>query len=251
LSGPPAALVRGKIMGKETFELIALVGRPAAGKSEVIDYLKKTPQEERVRRFHIGDFTEIDDFPYIWERFQDDDTLAALGMERMFTDEKYYFKDERIWDLFIAKIGRRAEEMRREDPSVFDRSTGILEFARGGKHAFRNAFSRLPDEVLRRLGVVYIEVSYEESCRKNRRRARPGLEGSILHHSLPDDKMEFYYRDNDWHELAPDRSGGFEVRGIRVPYAVLPNEPEVTDRPEALGPALEKVFGELWRLRKD
>ena len=36
----------------------------------------------------------------------------------------------------------------------------------------------------RRLGVVYIEVSYEESCRKNRRRARPGLEGSILHHSL-------------------------------------------------------------------
>ena len=42
-------------MEKKTFDVIILNGRPAAGKSEVIDYLKKVPLEERVRRFHIGE----------------------------------------------------------------------------------------------------------------------------------------------------------------------------------------------------
>ncbi|MFH1682051.1 MAG: hypothetical protein ABIH26_15585 [Candidatus Eisenbacteria bacterium] len=236
-------------MSRDTFELIALVGRPAAGKSEVIDYLKKTGRAERISRFHIGDFIEIDDFPFIWERFQDDDILARLGMERMFTDGKYYFKDERIWDFFIEKIGGRVEEIERLDPGAFEGTTGILEFARGGENAFRSAFGRLTDGILGRLGVVYIEVSYEESCRKNARRARPGLEGSILHHSLPQEKMEFYYRTNDWPVLASGREGFFSVRGIRVPYAVLPNEPEVTDKPDELGRALERVFGTLWKLR--
>jgi hypothetical protein len=236
-------------MGRDTFELIALVGRPAAGKSEVIDYLKKVPASERASRFHIGDFVEIDDFPFIWERFRDDDTLTRLGMERMFTDAKYYFKDERIWHFFLEKIGRRVEEIEAGDPDFFRGTTGILEFARGGENAFREAFEHLSDSILRRLGVVYIAVCYEESCRKNRKRARPGLEGSILHHSLPDDKMEYYYRVNDWPRLAPGREGRFSVRGIDVPYAVFANEPEVTDKPEELGRALDDVFGKLWRLR--
>jgi len=236
-------------MSQETFEIIALVGRPAAGKSEVIDYLKKTPEPERIRRFHIGSFEEIDDFPFIWERFLDDDILSRLGMKRLITDEKYYFLDDRIWDFFIAKISAAFSERLQEEPGLLEKTTVILEFARGGDNAFRNAFSHLSEEILRRLGVVYIEVSYEESCRKNRRRAKPGLEGSILHHSLPDDKMEYYYKANDWYELAPERRGRFDVGGIAVPYTVFPNEPEVTDKPEELGKALEKVFASLWELR--
>ena len=35
-------------MDKKTFEIIILNGRPAAGKSEVIDYLKNIPVEERM-----------------------------------------------------------------------------------------------------------------------------------------------------------------------------------------------------------
>lgn len=236
-------------MSRDTFELIALVGRPAAGKSEVIDYLKKTDLAERGKRFHVGEFVEVDDFPFIWERFQDDDILSRLGMPRVFTDEKYYFSDERLWDFFIEKISHRVLEIEQKTPGFFGTTTGILEFARGGDRAFREAFTHLSDDILRRLGVVYIEVTYEESCRKNRRRARPGQEGSILHHSLPDDKMDFYYKTNDWYELAPDREGRFDIRGISVPYAVLPNEPEVTDDPVKLGPALEDVFGRLWKAR--
>ena len=55
---------------RDTFEVIVLTGRPAAGKSEVIDYLKKTPVEERRRRFHIGEFEEC-------RRHHDRVTLAA------------------------------------------------------------------------------------------------------------------------------------------------------------------------------
>ena len=44
------------------FPATILVGRPAAGKSEIIDYLKNTAEEERKKRFHIGEFEEFDDF---------------------------------------------------------------------------------------------------------------------------------------------------------------------------------------------
>jgi hypothetical protein len=43
---------------------------------------------------------------------------------------------------------------------------------------------------LQRAAIVYINVSYTESVRRNHKRARKGLEDSILYHSLPDAKME-------------------------------------------------------------
>jgi len=58
-------LLEERAMEKKTFDFIILIGRPAAGKSEVIDYLKKIPLKERINRFHIGEFSEIDDFTII------------------------------------------------------------------------------------------------------------------------------------------------------------------------------------------
>ena len=96
-------------------------------------------------------------------------------------------------------------------------------------------------------GIVYTDVSYPESVRKHRRRFRPEQADSILYHSLPDDKMEFYYKTNDWAALAGDRqTGHISVKGIAVPFSVFHNEPERTDDPAKLGPALEEVLGRLW-----
>ena len=75
---------------QDTFEAVVLIGRPAAGKSEVIDYLKKTPIEERRKRFHIGEFEELDDFPILWERFEDDDIFERLGKPRFHATSDYY-----------------------------------------------------------------------------------------------------------------------------------------------------------------
>ena len=56
-------------MGSDTFEVLFLIARPAAGKSEVIDYLARTSLGDRMARFHIGPMTVLDDFPMIWTWF--------------------------------------------------------------------------------------------------------------------------------------------------------------------------------------
>lgn len=233
-----------------TFPIIILIGRPAAGKSEVIDYLKNVSIEDRKKRFHIGSFVEVDDFPFIWDWFEEDNILEKHGKERLHTDSKYYFKDEFLWNVCIEKINLGVAKKLQENKEKGKDETIIVEFARGGENGFKEAFSHLSEDILKQAGIVYIKVSYEESCRKNRRRARKGLEGSILHHSLPDDKMEYYYKVNDWNKLAPSDAGIIDIKGHKVPYSILPNEPEVTDAPEKLGPALENTFTKLWQLIK-
>ena len=230
----------------DTFENIILIGRPAAGKSETIDYLKHASDAERQRRFHILPFEELDDFVYVWETFEIDDILQKHGKERVWTTPDYYFKDEFLWNLYIERINLEYRKKLARDLHYHDKHTSIIEFARGGENGFAEAFSYLCDDILSRAGIVYIKVSYEESCRKNRRRFRPELADSILYHSLPDDKMEHYYKVNDWDRIAPANQGCIRIREFDVPYAVFQNEPEQTDEPAKLGRALEDTCGRLW-----
>ncbi|MGD0483607.1 MAG: hypothetical protein ABSB58_03020 [Gemmatimonadales bacterium] len=233
----------------ERFETIILVGRPAAGKSEVLDFLKKVVPAERERRFHIRFLAEIDDFPMVWETFEIDDCLQKLGQPRVFTDTDYFFLGDHVWDLFIERINLEFRKRLTTDPEYTERNTVLVEFARGGDDAFGHAFSLLSDDILKRAGIVYVNVSYEESLRKNRRRFDPKRPDSILHHSLNDAKMERYYRTNDWERLTGGKKAGrIPVRGFEVPFAVFDNEPEQTNDPAKLGPALEETLGKLWAL---
>ncbi len=230
----------------EVFPVIVLIGRPAAGKSEVIDFLKNVDDGERAERFRIGPFTEIDDFPYIWDWFEEDDILAKHGKPRLHTKPDYYFKDEFLWNVCIEKINLAFEKYARDRRPG---ETAIVEFARGGENGFSEAFSFLSESLLAEAAITYIRVSYEESCRRNQKRARKGLEDSILHHSLPDDKMEHYYKVNDWDRIAPGDEGTLDIQGRTVPYSVLSNEPEVTHDTKVLGDALEQTFSRLWTQR--
>jgi hypothetical protein len=228
------------------FDIIILIGRPAAGKSEVIDFLKKTPAAERSRRFHIGNFEEVDDFVYVWETFEVDDILSRHGKPRIWSDDKYWFKDDFIWNVYIERLNLAYRKKVAADPNYHAATTTVIEFARGGENGFGEAFSFLHDDVLKRAGIIYINVPYEESVRKNRRRARPGLEDSILYHSLPDEKMEHYYKINDWQKLTSRNPDFIEIRGHKVPYAVFENMPEKTDDPVKLGNELERAAQKLW-----
>jgi hypothetical protein len=174
-----------------TFPILILIGRPAAGKSEVIDYLKNLSDEERRTRFHIAPFVEIDDFVWVWETFEDDDIRSKHNRPRLHTTPDYHFLDPFIWNLFIEKMNLAVAKIARA-PDFLNDHTIVLEFARGGEHGFGEAFSYLSNDILQRAVIVYINVSYAESVRKNRKRARPGLEDSILYHSLTDAKMEYY-----------------------------------------------------------
>ena len=245
-------------MGKDRFEIIILNGRPAAGKSEVIDFLKKTPLDERLRRFHIGEFEEFDDFPVLWERFEDDDIYERHGKARLISDTTfqyegktlggYVFKDQFFWNFLIEKLNLFYSKRLRDNPKYHETTTAVFEFARGSQHGgFAEAYTYLSDEVLSRACTTYIKVGWEESLRKNRRRYNPNKPDSILEHALEDKKIEFLYKESDWESFTSKDPDHLSVRGKRVPYAVFENEPEKTLDPAKLGPHLEEVCARLWK----
>ncbi len=231
----------------DIFPVIVLIGRPAAGKSEIIDYLKQVADAERQTRFHLGQLVEIDDFVWVWQIFEDDDVREKLGRPRQNSTRDYNFNDPFVWDWLIGRIDLEFEKKMAREPDLLRDHTVLVEFARGGENGFAEALALLSDEILRRAAIVYVNVPFEESLRRNRRRARPGEEDSILHHSLPDRKLETLYRTNDWAKLSHDRAEGtLDVKGHRLPFAVFQNEPEKTDNAATLGPALQETLDRLW-----
>ena len=246
-------------MEKKTFEIIVLNGRPAAGKSEVIDYLKKIPVEERIERFHIGEFVEVDDFPFLWEDFEDDDILEEMGLPRLISNkefqykgktyEGYVFKEKWYWNFLIKKINLHYTKLLRDDPDFYrNNKTAILEFSRGSEHGgFKTAYDYLSEKILQKAVTLYIKVDFEESMRKNRRRYNPDKPDSILEHALEDIKMEMLYKGSDWEEFASNPEY-LQVKYFKVHYGVFDNMPEKTDKPEVLGAHLEEVLTRLWQV---
>jgi hypothetical protein len=233
----------------DKLDVILLIGRPAAGKSETIDFLKQLPDEKRLQEYHIAPFEELDDFLYVWQTFENDTIRQSMGLGRRDTDDALYFLDDRIWDFFIERIDLDYRKKLARDPLFLEHHTVMMEFARGESNGFANAFQHLSDDLLSRAAILYIDVSFEESLRKNHRRYRPEQADSILYHSLEDAKMERYYKINDWARLSEGHDEGFiTVKGHQVPFAVFHNEPEKTLDPELLGAALRDVTGRLVKL---
>ncbi|HNR01507.1 MAG TPA: hypothetical protein PKK59_03140 [Anaerolineaceae bacterium] len=239
----------------EKFEILLLIARPAAGKSEIIDYLKRTPLPDRLERFHIGELEEIDDFPMLWTWFEEDALLERMGYPRLHTYAEGYFMGNHLWNLLIERICLDYQKRLRDVPGLTDKYTTLMEFSRGSEHGgYRTAFCHLSPDVVERMAVLYVDVSWEESLRKNRQRFNPEKPDSILEHGLPDSKLEKLYRDTDWHELSRHDPEYVEVQGRRVPYAVFNNEDDVTTaRGAALGERLTQVTAKLWEryLRRD
>jgi hypothetical protein len=239
-------------MTKNTFDVLILIGRPASGKSEIIDFLNYLPDHIRRDRFHIARLEVLDDFPILWDWFEEDDILSkTFGLPRLHSDEQRYFLRHELWHVLIKRLSLQYSKRVRDDSVYHSHTTTLIEFSRGSEHGgYTEAFPHLSDEVLKRAGVVYVRVPFEESLRKNRRRFNPDKPDSILEHGMTDDKMERLYRDDDWPALAPEESGYLNVRGQRVPYVVFPNEDDVTTgKPEQLTARLEAVLGKLWELR--
>jgi len=238
---------------KNTFDILVLNARPAAGKSEIIDYLKKCSLEERKRRFMVGDFEEIDDFPMLWTWFEEDDFLEKMGYPRLHSDEEGYFKGNHLWHLLIRRMCFEYQKKVTRIPDYHQKYTTIIEFSRGSEHGgYREAYQHLSREVLERMAILYLDVSYSESLRKNRARFNPNEPDSILEHGLPDKKLEKLYKDVDWHELVKDDPAYIAIQGHRVPYVIFDNEDDVTTaRGDALGDRLEARLQTLWQRWKE
>jgi len=232
------------------FPILILTGRPASGKSEIIDYLLKADPAERLQRFHVAQPRVLDDFPMLWTWFEEDHLLAhTLGQARLHTDAEGYFKYPYLWHLLIERFGLEYQKLLRDHPDHAQTHTTIIEFSRGSEHGgYAEAFAHLSEVILSQAAALYVQVSFEESLRKNRRRFNPDKPDSILEHALPDAKLERLYKADDWQVFSAQDAHFLTAGHQRLPFAVFENEDDVTTGdPTGLAARLEHALADLWQ----
>ena len=217
-----------RIIKPEVLPILLLTARPAAGKSEIINFLSNMDPKDRKNTYHVGKIKVIDDFPFLWRWFEEDYLLNQMNHKRLFTDKNGYFKFKYLWDLLIHLINLEYDKFLR-DVKNFDEYSVILEFSRGKEHGgYKQAFPLLSDKILDKLSILYLNVSWNESLRKNRKRFNPNKPDSILEHGLPDGKLERLYSECDFLELTEQDSSFISIRNRNVPYTIFENEDDVT-----------------------
>ncbi len=233
----------------DIFRSLLLIARPAAGKSEIIDYLNHVPTQVRKTDYHIGDIKVFDDFPMLWTWFEEDDILTRLGHQRLHTKEDGSFVAIYLWDLLIERLCLEYGKYKRDNPQVGIENTAIIEFSRGLEHGgYRRAFEHLSRDLLQDLAILYVDVTWEESLRKNKKRFNPDKPDSILEHGLTDEKMETLYKNIDWVQITAGQPEYLMIKGVKVPYVIFDNHDDVTTvRGDKLGNRLKNTLDVLWR----
>jgi hypothetical protein len=215
------------------FANLFVLGRPAGGKSEFIHFMKALAPAERAGTFGIGGFEEVDDFPWLWEACLEDDARERRGEPRLVsgkTAEGYNITRPKFRGSLVGRFNAAIAAREAANPRFYDGGTLLIEFARGRDDGFRESLERFHPGILARAAILYIDVSFEESVRRNDARYKKGQEESILFHKVPDRDMLGFFRENDWAAITGGaRDGRLELAGIQVPFVSMPNEPESTD----------------------
>jgi len=208
-----------------TFKTLILLGRPASGKSEFIDFIKQTPLKVRKEKFYIGDFIELDDFVWLWEKFVEDDLWEKAGKKRLFSKREepaYLVTEGSVLDFCLARFNHEIAKRKQAQETVF------IEFSRGSADGgYRHALSLLTDEILKDAAILFIYTSYEESVRRNEARYQEKLKNTVLAHKVPEEDMIRFGKEIDWLSLTQQKpSGTVLVRELQVPFVTMTNEPE-------------------------
>jgi hypothetical protein len=155
-----------------------------------------------------------------------------------------------LWHVLIERINLEYEKRLRDQPDLHEQQTVIVEFSRGSScGGYRAAYPHLSEMILRRAAIMYVDISYEESRLRNARRFNPDRPDSILQHSVPEEKMERLYRDDDFRDLAAADPHTLTIKSLRVPYVVFDNHDDVTSgRPDQLAARLQERLDILWEL---
>ena len=169
-----------------------------------------------------------------------DRARRALGIEPAFAPLEPGMLDA-LADAVRADAAAVLEGLPRDLP---DGRTVVVEFARGGPegaslplsppHGYGYALSLFSEALLEVAKILYVWVTPEESRRRNRERTRPGEEGSILFHGVPEEVMRREYGCDDflWLVEHTDRPGTVTVdhgeHRHHLPAAVFDNRADHT-----------------------
>lgn len=123
-------------------------------------------------------------------------------------------------------------------------ATILIEFARGGPedaglplphpYGYRASLEALSPAILSQAAALYVRVTPDQSRAKNRERATPDGEGSILHHGVPEEVMRREYGTDDfvWLLATSDRPGTITIESgsdvHHLPAAVFDNRTDHT-----------------------
>jgi hypothetical protein len=233
------------------FEHLFVLGRPAGGKSEFLDMLQRLGNDERARRMQIGRMCTMDDFVWLWEKFEEDDIWEKVGKGRLHSNRSghgYVLKRAALFNFLIAKLNHTIKFAYLKDADFYRDHTLLVEFSRGGEAPYQPALSRFDPAIMKRAAIIYVEVSREESLRRNEARYQEKLRHSILAHKTPDEDMKRFYADDDWPEITRGQKEGYvELSGIKVPFVTVHNEPEIKD-PVELAKRYEPALSRLSQL---
>jgi len=234
----------------ETFNHLFLLGRPAAGKSEFIDFMQKTPPNERAEAYHIGNFSIMDDFFWLWEKFMEDDMWEEAGYERIWSVKQngnYSVRRDKfqLYDIMFAKFNHEIGNIVTNE-NFYDNNTIVIEFSRGRDKAYREALQRISENILKKAAILYIDVDFDESWRRNVARYKEKLKSSSLSHMAPRETMEYFYKTDDWHAITKNKRSGFlTINNIDIPFVTMNNTPELKER-DALAKRYSPYLDELF-----
>lgn len=233
------------------FENLFVLGRPASGKSEFLDFMSKLGDDDREERFHLGKMRVLDDFVWLWNKFVEDDIWEKLRGERLHSKRSgnlYVLESSDLFDFLMERMNHEVTTRYLTDDSFYNNHTLLIEFARGGEKPYAGALERLAPEIYERAAILYVDVSGEESARRNEARYREKKKHTVLAHKCPDEDMERFYRRDDWKDITGGRAAGLiDIRGVSVPFVTMNNEPESTN-PAVLGPRYGDALERLWEL---
>ena len=147
-----------------------------------------------------------------------------------------------------AKFNYEVEQKFLSNKEFYNDSSVFIEFARGSKQdgGYKKALGLLSKELLERAAILYIDVSYEESRRRNQARYEEKLKHSILAHKVPEEDFVRFSSETDWPQLTEEKGSGYlEMNDLKVPFVTMHNEPELLPGPEIAErykTALNKLF---------
>ncbi|MCK4857480.1 MAG: hypothetical protein KAT58_05905 [candidate division Zixibacteria bacterium] len=235
----------------KTFDHLLLLGLPAGGKSEFVDFMKNQSRDVLAKRYHLGQFEQIDDFVWLWEKCIEDDLWEEVGRGRLFSTKdgpNYSITDGDLYKFFTECFNREIPKSYLSRPEFYEDGTLIIEFSRGGDNTYDYTLNRLKPEILERAAIFYVQVMPEESRRRNEARYQEKLAHSILAHKTPDEVMDKFYPHDDWEAYTKGAPSEVLVcNGVKVPFVTMNNEPESTDN-EVLAERYGDALDILWKL---